>query len=128
MREEVYMAHSAKRKVQRHIPPWRKEKVFIVPHGQGFQVVPPYKVVSKGQTVTFRAFDCKSLKIGKLNSRAFDDPEPTHDPTVFTVHVKAHAPAGFYPYSVVCGTVEKKNARPKIEARGASSPGMIVDP
>ena len=98
--------------------PWREEKVFIVPHDEGFRVVPPYKVVSKDQTVTFRVFGCERLNID-LPSIAFDLVKRTKDPTVVTVHVRADAPAGFYPYSAVCGDQE---------ARGMSSPGMIVDP
>jgi hypothetical protein len=113
--------------------PWRMERVFVVPHGKGFQVVPPNKVVSKGQIVTFRAFDCKRLEFGELDERVFGRVEyDKDDPTLVTVQVRADAPSGFHPYSVLCeptvALAKKWKSHRKVEARGMSSPGMIVDP
>ncbi len=103
----------------------RDEKVMIIPHGSGFIAVPPYKVVSRGDTITFRAFGCAELDIKFNSNTAPFDPPARVNPTVVTVQVHDHAADDVYPYQAICRA--KVGDRRGKRARGRSDPGVIVD-
>ncbi len=108
---------------------WRDEKVIIAFKAHALQlrslvdkdvgewvVVPPYKVVSPGQTVTWKSVPSADMEL--FLPDVFE-PEHVKGNGEVSARVKDKAPNGFVLYEAFCdGQL----------ATGGSSPGMIVDP
>jgi hypothetical protein len=103
--------------------PWRTEKVFIFLYEdekakmKQWRVDPGHKVVSPGQTVTWRFFDCDEPAID-LSSAPLSPQNVPITGGVGHATVNGDADPGFYTYTVKCGTEE---------AVGGTRPGVIVD-
>ncbi|MCH7987305.1 MAG: hypothetical protein IH847_12085 [Acidobacteria bacterium] len=103
--------------------PWRTEKVFIFLYEdektktKQWRVDPGHKVVSPGQTVTWRFFDCDEPAID-LSGAPLSPQNVPITGGVGRATVNGDADPGFYIYGVTCGGDP---------AEGGTLPGLIVD-
>lgn len=102
--------------------PWRAEKVFIFEYKDEetpaeWRVDPGHKVVSPGQTVTWRFFDCDDPAID-LSGAPLKPQDVPITGGVGHATVNGDADPGFYTYRVTCG---------EEDAEGGTRPGVIVD-
>lgn len=119
MPQAVNMKEAPKETIAPGVQGARNEKVMIFPDDGNFRVEPPYKVASRGQTLTFRALGCDKLEILGLDPNAFGAPKHSN-PTTVTVTVTG--PDGVYEYEAFC-EVNRRRKR----AKGNSPPGVIID-